>query len=123
MNRLLFSVIAGVSVWLTPAVTYAGVQPGGSGITEGLLVALMLLLAAICFFVALKIFSSLRGGEMAAAWQILAVSFIILLIAEAVSLLNILDVANVGQYTAMVIRLLGLATIMIGVSKIRKVLS
>ncbi|MFH1893036.1 MAG: hypothetical protein ABIK83_10205 [Candidatus Zixiibacteriota bacterium] len=123
MNRLLFSVIAGISVWLTPAVTFAGVQPGGSGITEGLLVALMLLLAAICFFVALKIFSSLRGGEMAAAWQILAVSFMILLIAEAVSLLNILEVVSIGQYAAMVIRLLGLATIMIGVSKIRKVLS
>ena len=85
--------------------------------------ALMILLAGICFFVALKIFSSLRGGEMATAWQILAVSFIILLIAEAVSLLNILEVANVGQYVAMVIRLLGLATIMIGVSRIRKVLS
>lgn len=123
MNRLLFSVIAGISMWLIPAVTFAGDQSGGKGFTEGILVALMLLIAGICFFVAVKIFSSLRGGEMAAPWQIIAVSFVILLIAEAMSLLNIFEIANVGQHSAMVIRLLGLAAIMMGVSKIRKVLS
>ena len=123
MNRLLFSVITGISVWLMPSVTFAGDQSGGNGYTEGILVALMLLIAGVCFFVAVKIFSSLRGGELAAPWQIIAVSFVILLIAEALSLLNILHIANVGQYSAMVIRLLGLAAIMMGVSRIRKVLS
>lgn len=123
MNRLLKLAIVGTATWLFPAVAFAGDQLGGRNVSEVFLVALMLLIAGICFFIALKIFSSLRGGEMASAWQIIAISFIIMLIAEAVSLMNILAVANIGQFVAMLIRLLGLATVMMGMSRIRKVLS
>jgi hypothetical protein len=123
MNRLLKIAIVGVVAWLFPAVAFAGNQLGNRSVSEIFIVALMLLIAGICFFIAMKIFSSLRGGEMASAWQIIAISFVIMLIAEAVSLLNVLAVANIGQFVAMLIRLLGLAAVMMGMSRIRKVLS
>jgi hypothetical protein len=123
MNRLLKLTIVGIAAWFFPSVAFAGDQLGSGSVSEAFIITLMLLLAGICFVIALKIFSSLRGGEMASAWQIISVSFIIMLIAEVVSLLNILAVANIGQFVAMLIRLLGLAAVMVGISRIRKVLS
>lgn len=123
MNRRYFFLITVLAASLAPRGASAG-SVGGSASAAGVLVAMMILLfAVICFFLALKVFSLLKGGELASAWQMLAVSFMILLIAEAVKLIDMLNVANLGDTAAMLIRLIGIAAVMIGISKIKKALS
>jgi hypothetical protein len=123
MKRLYLFLIVGLASCLTPASAYAG-----SGVSAlpvgGLLVAgMIVLMATICFYLALKIFGLLKGGELASAWQVLAISFVILLISEAMRLIDMLNIANLGDTASMLIRLIGIATVMIGISKIKRALS
>ena len=123
MNRSYLFLITGLAASLAPRGAYAG-SVGEDASAAGVLVVIMiLLLVVICFFLALKIFSLLKGGELASAWQMLAISFMILLIAEAVKLIDMLNVANLGDTASMLIRLIGITAVMIGISKIKKALS
>jgi FtsH-binding integral membrane protein len=112
-----------IGAWIIPSTAVAATKLEGSAWTGAMLAAVMLLLIAACLLMALRIFSFLRGGEMASAWQIMAVSFVILVIAEVINLVGTLQVANVSHNIVALIRLIGVATVMIGVSRIKKVLS
>jgi len=73
-----------------------GILLGGDGSTAvsgiGVLFgAGIFLVVLICFVIALKIFSMLRGGEMASGWQVLAISFIILCLGQLVELASSLE--------------------------------
>ncbi len=108
---------------MAPDIADASTGLADSSIASLLLGILMILLTGICVFIALKIFSCLKGGELASAWQVLAISFVILIIAEVVRLTNLLSIASVSDNVIMLIRLVGLSTLMIGVSRIKRVLS
>jgi len=123
MNRLLIPIILGFVIELLPVSAYAGNGASGASTTGLLLIGLILLLVLVCFFTALKIFSFLKGGEMASAWQILAISFMILIAAEAVRLVEMLNIVNFGETPSMVLRLIGVGTIMVGIARIKKILS
>jgi FtsH-binding integral membrane protein len=122
MKRAL-ALILTMGAWLVPTTAQAATKLEGSAWTGAMLAAVMSLLIAACLFMALRIFSFLKGGEMASAWQIMAVSFVILVIAEVISLIGSLKVANVSPNTVALIRLIGVATVMVGVSRIKRVLS
>jgi hypothetical protein len=106
----------------SPTCLLAGDGSSDSSLVGMLLVAVMLLLIGVCSIIALKILSYLKGGEMASAWQIMTVSFVILVIAEAVRLADMLHLANLSDIIAMVIRLIGICSLMVGFSKIKRVL-
>jgi FtsH-binding integral membrane protein len=122
MNRVFLPLVLAM-MFVAPSRADASVGLAGSSIAALLLAILMILLTAICVFIALKIFSCLKGGELASAWQIMAISFVILVIAEVVKLFALLSIADVSENVIMLIRLVGLCTVMIGVSRIRRVLS
>lgn len=123
MSRLYLFLITGLAAILIPRAACAGTTGTTASAAGVLIVVMILLLAVVCFFLALKVFSLLKGGELASAWQMLAISFMILLIAEAVKLIGMLNVANFGDTASMLIRLVGIAAVMLGISKIKKALS
>ena len=123
MNRLIAFTIAGSASAIAPGQAFADTG-GASSPTAGILLGgMMLMLIVVCLVVALKVFSYLRGGELASAWQILSISFVVLIIAEAVRLVDMLGIASVGDNAVMLVRLVGLSAVMIGVARIKKVLS
>lgn len=123
MRRSYVALTAGLAATLFPSAALADTNGVTASVAGVLIVVMILLVAVICFFLALKVFSLLKGGELASAWQLLAISFMILLIAEAVKLVDLLNVADLGDTAAMLIRLVGIAAVMLGISKIKKVLS
>ncbi len=123
MHRPYLFLLALVTGVLIPNAACANTGEQSTSVAGLLVVALILLFAAVCFFLALKIFSLLKGGELASAWQIMAISFMILLLAEAMKLIDMLNVADLGDTVLTTVRLAGIAAVMIGVSKIRNVLS
>lgn len=123
MNRPIFLLAVGFAAGLVPRAAYAGIDNSAVHVPGLLIVGLMLMVMIVCFSLALKVFSLLKGGELASAWQILAISFMILLIAEAVKFVDLLNIANIGETAAMLVRLVGIGTVMIGISRIKRVLS
>ena len=123
MNRSLLSLITCVGAASIPRVAVADTDLGGSTMAGSLVVGMIILVVVICFFLALKIFSLLKGGELASAWQMLAIAFLVLLIAEGVQLIDMLNIASLGDTAAMLIRLVGIGAVMIGMLRIKRVLS
>ena len=123
MYRAYLSVPICMAGVLIPGVASADTGERVTSVAGLLVVAVVLLFAAICFFMALRVFSLLKGGELASAWQILAVSFMVLFLAEGMKLIDMLNVAHLGDTLVTAIRLVGIAAVMIGVSKIKSVLS
>jgi len=83
----------------------------------------ILLVVLICFVVAMKIFSYLRGGELASGWQVLAISFIVLCLGQMMELASMLELFGLDRAVVLGIRLIGVSLLMIGVARIKKVLS
>ncbi len=123
MNRSLLSLITCVAAASIPRVAVADTDLGGSTMAGSLVVGTIILVVVICIFLALKIFFLLKGGELASAWQMLAIAFVILLIAEGVQLIDMLNIASLGDTAAMLIRLVGIGAVMIGILRIKRVLS
>ena len=94
MNRSLLSMITCVAAASIPRVAVADTDLGGSTMAGSLVVGMIILVVVICIFLALKIFSLLKGGELASAWQLLAIAFVVLLIAEGVQLIDMLNIAR-----------------------------
>jgi hypothetical protein len=123
MNRSLLSLITCVAAASIPRVAVADTDLGGSTMAGSLVVGMIILVVVICIFLALKIFSLLKGGELASAWQLLTIAFVVLLIAEGVQLIDMLNIASLGNTAAMLIRLVGIGAVMIGMLRIKRVLS
>ena len=76
------------------------VADSGTGSISGagvLINAVILLVILACFFVAMKVFSYLRGGEMAAGWQFLAISFIVLCLGQLLALASSVELFNLDM--------------------------
>ena len=123
MNCPLGFLITCVAATSIPRVAVADTDLGGSTMAGSLVVGSIILVVVVCVFLALKIFSLLKGGELASAWQMLTIAFVILLIAEGVQLIDMLNIASLGDTAAMLIRLVGIGAVMIGILRIKRVLS
>ena len=91
----------------------------GAGVLINTLIFLVIL---ACFFVALRVFSFLRGGEMASGWQFLAISFIILCLGQLLALTSSLELFNLDMAIVVAIRLIGVFMLFLGITRIKKVL-
>ena len=123
MNRSPVSLITCVAAASIPRVAVADTDLGGSTMAGSLVVGTIILVVVVCVFLALRIFSLLKGGELASAWQMLTIAFVILLVAEGVQLIDMLNIASLGDTAAMLIRLVGIGAVMIGILRIKRVLS
>lgn len=114
---------AGILLVIMPGVLFAETGSGsisGAGILINTLIFLVIL---ACFFVAIKVFSFLRGGEMASGWQFLAISFIVLCLGQLLALASSLELFSLDMAIVVAIRLIGIFMLFLGITRIKKVLS
>lgn len=123
MAKILLSLTVIFWAFILPSTALAGGSNGSPSITSLLVDALIAVVILVCFMGALSIFSLLKGGELASGWQTLAISFMILLIGEALSILDMMKIASIGDTVVLLVRLVGIGAIMLGISKIKRVLS
>jgi hypothetical protein len=102
------------------------IADSGTGSISGagvLINSLIFLIILACFFVAVKVFSFLRGGEMASGWQFLAISFIVLCLGQLLALASSLELFNLDMAIVVAIRLIGVFMLFLGITRIKKALS
>ena len=115
--------IALSSLILLPSLLLADSESGGVSGIGVLFGGLILLVVFVCFFLAMKIFSLLRGGELASGWQMLSISFIVLCLAQIVDLAYSMELFNISQAVVATLRLAGVFLLLLGIVRIKKVLS
>ncbi|MBD3218486.1 MAG: hypothetical protein GF310_09445 [candidate division Zixibacteria bacterium] len=117
---LIFALIALIIMPCTLAAQSA--ESGSAGV--GLLFnGLILLVVLVCFFMAMKVFSLLRGGELASGWQMLAIAFIVLCLGQLIELASTLEIVGLNQAVVVTVRLAGVFLLLLGIVRIKKVLS
>ena len=121
INRLLIFTLAALLFMPCSLLADDG-SAGFSGV--GVLVnGVILLVVLVCFITAMKIFSLLRGGELASGWQMLAIAFIILCLGQLVELASTLEIVALNQAVVVSVRLAGVILLLLGIVRIKKVLS
>jgi len=123
MNRSLLILLAICMSLVCSDIAFAGDTSSGAQFADMLVVGLIILLVLVCFLGALSVFSILKGGELASGWQTLAISFIVLLIAEGLNLLDLLKIVELGSTVILIARLIAIGMVMMGITRIKKVLS
>jgi hypothetical protein len=88
-----------------------------------LLDILLLLGILTCFFISVKVKSFLRDGELASGWTLFSLSFVLLFIAQLLSLSLNISLFDVPLSLVSVIRLLSIFTLASGIYFLKRVLS
>ncbi len=88
-----------------------------------LLDILLLLGILTCFFISVKVKSFLRDGELASGWTLFSLSFVLLFIAQLISLSLNINLLNISLSIVSLIRLLSVFTLASGIYFMKKVLS
>ncbi len=92
--------------------------------TLAALLDVMLLLGILtCFFISVKVKSFLRDGELASGWTLFSLSFVLLFIAQLISLSLNVNLLNVSFSIVSLIRLLSIFILASGIYFMKKVLS
>ena len=92
--------------------------------TLAALLDILLLLGIItCFFISVKVKSFLRDGELASGWTLFSLSFVLLFIAQLISLSLNINLLNISLSIVSLIRLLSIFTLASGIYFMKKVLS
>ncbi len=88
------------------------------------LLDILLLMGIItCFFISVKVKSFLRDGELASGWTLFSLSFVLLFIAQLLSLSLNINLFNIPLNIVSIIRLLSIFTLASGIYFMKRVLS
>lgn len=88
-----------------------------------LLDILLLLGILTCFFISVKVKSFLRDGELASGWTLFSLSFVLLFIAQFLSLSLNISLLNIPLSIISIIRLMSIFTLASGIYYMKSVLS
>ena len=88
-----------------------------------LLDILLLLGILTCFFISVKVKSFLRDGELASGWTLFSLSFVLLFMAQLLSLSLNISLFDVPLSIVSVIRILSIFTLASGIYFMKRVLS
>ncbi len=88
-----------------------------------LLDILLLLGILTCFFISVKVKSFLRDGELASGWTLLSLSFVLLFMAQLLSLSLNISLLDVPISIVSIIRLISIFTLASGIYFMKRVLS
>jgi hypothetical protein len=94
-----------------------------NSMVPALLDLLLLLGILTCFFISIKVKSFLREGEMAWGWNLFAVSFVLLFVAQFLSFSSGIRLLNVSASIVSSLRLLFVISLASGIYFMKKVLS
>ena len=117
-----FSMILLVFLML-PGMLMAGTGEGSVSGVGLLFNGVILLVVLVCFLVALKVFAILRGGELASGWQFIAISFMVLCLGQVLELISTLELFSLNTAFVVAVRLAGVVLLMLGLTRIKRVLS
>jgi hypothetical protein len=121
ISRLL--IFALIALIIMPCTLSAQSAESGSAGVGLLFNGLIMLVVLVCFFMAMKVFSLLRGGELASGWQMLAIAFIVLCLGQLIELASTLEIVSLNQAVVVTVRLAGVFLLLLGIVRIKKVLS
>lgn len=110
-------------IFMLPGMLMAGTGDGSVSGVSLLFNGVILLVVLICFLVALKVFSILRGGELASGWQFIAISFMVLCLGQVLDLISTLELFSLNMAFVVAVRLAGVVLLMLGLARIKRVLS
>lgn len=95
----------------------------GHTLVPTLLDILLLVGILACFFISVKVKSFLREGEMAWGWNLFAVSFVLLFVAQFLSFSSSVKLLNISTSIVSSLRLLFVISLASGIYFMKKVLS
>jgi hypothetical protein len=96
---------------------------GGLTVVGGLLDVLLLAGIVTCFLISLKVKSFLRDGELASGWNLFSFSFVLLFVAQLLSLLIGIRLLDISASIISTLRLLFVISLAWGIYFMKKVLS
>ena len=111
-----------LSSWLWPELALASTgeaQVSSLAILFGLLTAV---LALGCFYLAWKVYSFLKKGELAFPWQMLGFSFFLLGLAQLLEMATLAGLVSFSPLTLSLARFLALTLLALGLHRTTKIL-
>ncbi len=125
-----------VALWIVLFLAHAAAGQGeadsfraavrGSGkplLLPALLDFLLLVGILACFVISMKVKSFLRDGELASGWNLFSVSFVLLFVAQILSLSSSMGLLSVSVSVVSSLRLLFVISLASGIYFMKKVLS
>jgi hypothetical protein len=122
MKRILLYFVAVATLCLPGTLLAANGQADASVLSLATHLALFVVGALSCS-VTLKIYFLLKGGELAAGWQMLTASFLLFSVGEVLNVAAALEIIGLQANAIRVLQVLALFLILLGVIKIKKSLS
>lgn len=111
-----------LSSWFWPELALA--SPGGTGVSN-LAILFSLFTAGLalgCFYLAWKIYSFLKKGELAFPWQMLGFSFLLLGLAQFLEMATLAGWVNFTPLSLSLARFLALSLLALGLHRTTKIL-
>lgn len=96
---------------------------GGTSLVGALLDILLLAGILTCFLISVKVKSFLRDGELASGWNLFSLSFILLFVAQLLSLFLNVRLLNISGSIVSTLRLLFVVSLAWGIYYMKRVLS
>lgn len=122
MRRILLNFVPIAALCLPSTLLAANGEVDASAL--GVTTHLALLVGGVlCCSFALKIYFLLKGGELAAGWQMLTASFLLFSIGELLSVAAALEIIGLQTNAIRIVQVLALFLILFGVVKIKRSLS
>ena len=101
----------------------AAVDGAGGSLVGALLDVLLLAGILTCFLISVKVKSFLRDGELASGWNLVSLSFILLFVAQLLSLFLNVRLLNISGSIISTLRLLFVVSLAWGIYYMKRVLS
>ncbi len=95
----------------------------GFSILSALLDLLLLAGVVTCFVISIRVKSFLRDGELASGWNLFSISFVLLFLAQLLSLFSSVELLNISSSVVSSLRLLFVISLGSGIYFMKKVLS
>jgi hypothetical protein len=119
-------IFCGITSLLTSSVALADVKGGelsGGGMSVLLVGLAFLAIAAVCTLAAFKVYVSLRGGKLAMSWRWFVAGFGLLGLSQVISFAAQAGLLPLTMGWVELTRVLALALILIGLNRVRKLIS
>ncbi len=96
---------------------------GSSGVVPAVMDILFLVGTFACFLISVRVKSFLKDGELASGWNLFSLSFLLLFVAQLLSLSLSVGLLNISPHIISSLRLLFVLSLASGIYFMKKVLS
>ena len=113
------------AVFASARAAFADVQNTTAAMSWGTLLieATVLLIAGACVLTVFKVYAAVRGGRIAHGWRWLGIGFGIFVVSQALLFANAAGLLPVSDYWIGLLRIVALLFLLVGATRIRKLLT